>query len=300
MRVRLDHPYLLLALAALFWAGNWVVGRGFRHDVPPIALGFWRWVIALACVLPFAWTHLQRQWRIALGGWKNLILLGVIGTALYNTLTYVGLQYTTATNGLLLNSFIPIVIIGISWLFLGKHLHLIEWIGVLASLAGVITIVARGDPGTLLGLSLNIGDLWILISVFGWATYTVCLQWRPAGLHPLAFLACISAIGLIAMVPAYAWEIAAGRQINPTSAALAGIAYTGVFPAFLGFIFWNRAVAEVGGNRAGLFIHLMPVFGIVLSAAFLGEQPLPYHFAGIGLILGGIWLTTLQRTQVGR
>jgi drug/metabolite transporter (DMT)-like permease len=299
MRFRPDHPYLLLALAALLWSGNWIVGRGFRHDVPPIALGFWRWVIAVACVLPFAWPHLRRQWRLALAGWKNLVLLGVIGTALYNTLCYVGLQYTTATNGMLLNSFIPIVIICISWLFLGKQLHALEWTGVFASLLGVLTIVARGDPATLLGLSLNVGDLWILISVFGWAIYTVCLQWRPGGLHPLAFLACISVIGVISMLPAYAWEIDSGRSINHSVAAWAGIAYTGVFAAFLGFIFWNRGVAEVGGNRAGLFIHLMPVFGTLLSL-FLGEHPVAYHFAGIGLILGGIWLTTLHTPKLSQ
>lgn len=293
--MRFDHPYLLLSLTSLFWAGNWVIGRGLRADVPPMALSFWRWLIALACVLPFAWPHLRAQWPTMRAGWKNLTLLGVIGTALYNAITYLGLQTTTATNGLLLNSFIPIVIIGLSWLFLGKRLSWIEWGGVGISLAGVFAIVARGDAATLLTLALNPGDLWILLSVFGWATYTVCLQWRPAGLHPYAFLTAISVIGLLAIAPFYIHELMGERSIRTTPTILAGIAYTGVFPAFLGFVFWNRAVGEVGGNRAGLFMHLMPVFGIVLSAVFLGEAPLPYHFAGIALILGGIWLTTLRR-----
>lgn len=296
--MRFDHPYLLLSLTSLFWAGNWVIGRGLRADVPPMALSFWRWVIALACVLPFAWPHLRAQWPILRAGWKNLLLLGSIGTALYNAITYIGLQTTTATNGLLLNSFIPIVIIGLSWLFLGKRLSAIEWSGVALSLAGVLAIVARGDAATLLSLSLNVGDLWILLSVFGWAIYTVCLQWRPAGLHPYAFLAAIAVVGLLAIAPFYVYELMGERSIRTTPAILAGVAYTGVFPAFLGFVFWNRAVGEVGGNRAGLFMHLMPVFGIVLSAVFLGEPPLAYHFAGIAMILGGIWLTTLRRTQL--
>ena len=292
MPSRLQHPYLLLALTTLFWAGNWVVGRGFRHDVPPIALAFWRWAVALACVAPLALPHLRGQWLVLRRHWPMLTLLGVLGVGLYNTLIYVGLQYTTATNGVLLNSFIPIVIIAISWAWLGKSLGRTEGLGVLISLAGVLIIVSRGEPASLLALTFNVGDLWVLVSVVVWAVYTVCLQWRPADLHPYVLLAVLCGIGLLTMAPVYAWEIAQGRSIHPTPAAIGGILYTGIFPAFVGYIFWNRAVAEVGSNRAGLFIHLMPVFATILSALFLGEKPMAFHFAGIALILGGIWLTT--------
>ena len=40
------NPYLLLALTSLFWAGNMVMSRGLRADLPPVALAFWRWVTA--------------------------------------------------------------------------------------------------------------------------------------------------------------------------------------------------------------------------------------------------------------
>ena len=55
------NPYLLLVLASLFWAGNMVMGRGLRDDLPPVALAFWRWVVAFACVLPLALPHLKAQ-----------------------------------------------------------------------------------------------------------------------------------------------------------------------------------------------------------------------------------------------
>ena len=139
------HPYLLLTLTALFWSGNIVVGRGLRADVPPVALAFWRWVIALACTLPLAWPHWRRQWPALRKGWLAVLLLGLLGIGGYNTFAYVGLQYTTATNALLLNSFIPIVTIAISWAFLGKHLNRVEGLGVLVSLAGVATVVSQGD-----------------------------------------------------------------------------------------------------------------------------------------------------------
>ena len=101
----------------------------------------------------------------------------------------------------------------------------------------------------------------------------------------------VQAVGLAALLPAYLWEMALGRHINVHLGSLAALAYVGIFPSFLGYIFYNRGVAEVGASKASLFIHLMPVFGTLLSAAFLGEIPLWYHYLGITLIFTGIWLT---------
>lgn len=283
-------PYLLLALANLFWAGNWIVGRGMRADVPPIALSFWRWIIALACLLPLAWPYLKRDRALLAAGWRSLAVLGILGTCLYNALTYLGLQQTEAINGLLLNSFIPIVIVALAWVFQGKRLRGGEALGIAASFTGVLTIVARGDPHNLLLLTLNSGDVWILFSVVAWAAYTLLLPKRPAA-HPLAFLFAIAAIGVVATLPIYLWEIASGRHINNSTGAWLAIGYAGVFPAFLGFIFWNKGVEQVGASKAGLFIHLLPAFGILLAALFLGERLLGFHLAGIALIFGGIFLT---------
>lgn len=295
-RLRIDNPYLLLLLTVLFWSGNWVVGRGFRGEVPPVALAFWRWTIAFCCTLPFAWPHRQQIGKALQQHAGILLVLALLGITGYNTLTYIGLQHTTATNGVLLNSFIPIVIIALSWAFLGKRLSAREGVGALISLCGVTVIVAHGDPATLASLSLNPGDLWIVASVFVWAAYTLLLQFRPSTLHPMAMLAILTGIGVVTLAPVYVWELAQGRHIHNTPLTLAGVLYTGVLPGFLGYVFWNRAVAQVGGAVSGLFIHLMPVFTPLLSAVFLGEAPHAYHFAGMALILGGILLTTLRRT----
>lgn len=292
MLERFAHPYLLLVLTTLFWSGNMVVGRAIRDDVPPMSLAFWRWTIAFLLVLPLALPHLKTQWPLLRRGWKAVLVLGVIGVGGYNTLAYIALQYTAATNAVLLNSFIPVATIALSWLFLHKHLHRIEWLGVLISLVGVVTIVCRGDPAMLAGLSLNIGDVWMLVAVLTWAVYTIGLQWRPAGVHPMLMLAAMTAVGLIVLAPAYLWEIMQGRVIHLHSASLAGIVYTGALPGFLGYVFYNRAVGEVGASKASLFIHLMPVFGTLLSAIFLNEIPQIYHYIGIGLIFTGIYLTT--------
>ena len=288
---RLSNPYLLLTLTALFWSGNMVLGRGIRGDIPPMALAFWRWAIAFLLVLPLALPHFKSQWSLLKKGWRPIIFLGLLGVGGYNTFAYIGLQTTTATNAVLLNSFIPVATIAIAWAFLGKHLKPLEALGVAISLTGALTIVARGELDVLLHLNLNLGDLWMLGAVGIWAIYTVGLAWRPAGVHPMLMLAALIAVGVAALLPAYLWEMTQGRHINIHLGSLASLAYVGIFPSFLGYIFYNRGVAEVGASKASLFIHLMPVFGTLLSAAFLGEIPLWYHYLGIALIFTGIWLT---------
>lgn len=294
MPFRLTHPYLLLTMTTLFWSGNMVIGRAIRGDIPPMTLAFWRWAIALLLVLPFALPHLRTQWPLLRQGWKPILILGALGVGGYNTLAYIALQNTTATNATLLNSFIPIATIALSWAFLGKRMRRAEGLGVALSFVGVATIVLRGDPGTLASLSLNIGDLWMLGAVLVWAIYTIGLQWRPGGLHPMLMLAAFTTVGVALLMPAYAWELFSGLHINLHWGSFAALLYVGIFPSFLGYIFYNRAVAEVGASTGSLFIHLMPVFGTLLAAIFLSEIPVWYHYAGIVMIFAGIWLTTAK------
>ncbi len=284
-------PYLLLTLTALFWAGNWVVGRALRNDATPISLAFWRWALAWVLLLPFAWPHLRREWRQIWDSKGILIILGLLGTGTYNALSYTGLQYTSVTNASMLNSVIPILIAALSWAFLGERLSLLQGAGILISLTGVLCILTRADPALLMGLHFNVGDLWLFASMLVWAMYTVVLKWRPKNLHPLAFLATLATVGLAAMLPLYLYgSLGGGVRLNAGS--VLGLAYLGIFPALLAYIFWNRAVEQVGANVAGLFMHLLPVFGTALAVLFLGETLHLYHFLGLALILSGIYLTS--------
>jgi drug/metabolite transporter (DMT)-like permease len=285
-------PYLLLSATILFWSLNWITGRALRDDVPAYSLAFWRWVGASVLLLPFAWPHLVRGWPAMRRSWKIMLVLGVLGTTFCNLTSYMGLKYTTAVSGSILNSFVPVIIIAISWAFLGQRLRASQWAGVVISLSGVLLIVGRGDPMVILSLALNVGDVWILVSCLLWALYTVCLRWRPPELHPLGLLGANAIVGVLALLPVYLWSLAQGLHITWTAGAVAGLAYVGVFPSVVGYIFWNNAVTRVGPNKAGMFMHLMPLFASLLAITFLGERLHLFHLAGMVLILGGIWLTS--------
>ena len=285
------RSYLALALAALFWSGNFVVGRAVQGRIPPIGLAFWRWTVALLLVVPFALGAVWRERRALLRAWPVLVALGVLGVGNFNMLVYVGLGDTTATNALLLQSACPAFIVALSPAFGAGRASGRQLAGIAVSLAGVVTILTRGAPAALGELALGGGDLWVLAAVVSWSLYTLLLERRPA-VEPRALLAATMAVGVAWMAPFHAFEAARGARIALDGVTAAAVAYVAVFASVLAYLLWNAGVAGVGAGRAGPFLHLMPAFGSLLSVLFLGESLRPYHAAGIGLVLAGVWLAT--------
>ncbi len=286
--------YLLLILTTLFWSGNFVLSRGMHAEIPPLSLSFWRWVVALLILSCFALRHLLAQRELALQHKKFIMVQGVVGVAGFNSLVYMAMQTTTAINAVLVNSCIPVIIVLFSWVLFNDRLRIRQWLGVATSFCGVLLIISGGQPGTLLALQFNRGDILVFIAAILWAFYSANLKRYPKGLHPLAYQTAIVLVGLAVLLPLYLLEISTGRTMTVTTGSIVTIFYVALFASVLAFIFWNRAVAMLGANIAGPFIHLMPVFSTILAVLFLGETLTPYHIQAILLIFGGILITTFR------
>ena len=289
-----ESPYLLLTLAVFFWAGNFIVGRAVRADVPPVALAFWRWFFAAILVTVMARRHLSADLAKLRRSWGIVLLLAFAGIACFNTLVYIGLQHTIAVNALLMQSLMPVMIVGLSFLLFKEKIDLIQAAGVALSLLGALTIIGRGSLGVLLSLSLNRGDILVFIAVAGYAGYSIGLRKRPA-VHPLSFVAATFILGDLLLLPLYIWETMAGRNLHLDAPTVMAISYVAVFPSIVSYLCFNRGVELVGANRAGMFIHLIPVFGSVMAIVFLGESLQLFHIVGILLIAAGISMATRFR-----
>ncbi len=289
-----DSPYLLLTLAVFFWAGNFIVGRAVRADIPPVALAFWRWFIAALLVTVMARRYLPADLAEIRRHWLIVLLLSISGIAAFNTLVYIGLQYTIAVNALLMQSLMPVLIVGLSFLLFRERINSIQAVGVFISLAGALAIIGRGDIDVLLSLSMNRGDILVFIAVAGYAGYSIGLRKRPT-VHPLSLVAVTFIVGDLLLLPLYIWESLAGRTIHFDSPTVLAIGYVAVFPSIVSYLCFNRGVQLVGANRAGMFIHLIPVFGSIMAIVFLDEALQWFHLAGILLIASGISMATRSR-----
>jgi drug/metabolite transporter (DMT)-like permease len=289
-------PYLLLALASLCWSGNHVLGRAIAGHVPPYGVSTVRWLVGAVALWPLARPHLRRDWPAVRGHWRIILFLALSGGALFSALQYVGLQYTTALNVSVLNSLAPMLIVVAGAALFGDRLRALQLAGIATSLAGVLFIVTRGDLRAVTGLRFNAGDLIIFFNMAVLAVYSACLRRLPR-VHWLTFLFLLSAISSLGTAPFFAWEHFSGITFQATWLTLFALIYVAIFPSVVAFAAWNRGVDLIGANRAGAFLHLIPLYSALLAGVFLGEPTRPYHVAGFVLILAGVTLAARRGSR---
>ena len=282
---------LLAAFAALCWSGNHIVGRAIAGEVPPLAVGSIRWIIPALLLAPFARPHLVRDWPEIKRTWPALIVLSLVGGAVFGTLQYVGLTYTTALNVSVLNSVAPVFIVAAGWALFADRVTLTQASGIALSFAGVLAIITRGHPQALASLGFNIGDLIILFNMGLWAIYSASLRKR-GNMHWVSFTFILASISAMVTLPFWLAEHLSGAVLRLTPASIAALGYVTLFPSLLAYVAWSRGVEVLGSGRAGVFLHLIPIYSALIAGAALGERIEPYHFAGFALILAGVWLAS--------
>jgi len=285
--------YAGLVLTPLFWAGNAVVARGTVDSIPPLSMAFWRWVIALAILLPFGLPGVWRHRRVIRERLGSMVALATFSVGAFNSLLYIAATTTTATNIALINATIPIFIALMAWLLLGDRTRPIQALGIALALLGIVTVVARGDVSVLTGLQAQPGDLIMVAAVFCWGLFSVLLRRQAVPLPALTFLTTQILLGALVILPFYLADLllfsggfeVTGRTVPP-------LLYFAVFPGILAYAFWNHGVHAVGPSRAAIFMYLTPVFASVLAGIFLNESLGLFHVVGGLLILTGLLLAT--------
>lgn len=290
-----NQPYLLLCITALCWAGNSVVGRLAAGHIPPVTLSFLRWGLAFLMLLPLAWGQLKQDWPAIRSKLGLMITLSVTGVGLFNALQYWSLEYTTALNTLLLQSTGPLIVAVWSLLLLGVRLTIAQAIGVVLSMAGVLTILLHGDLTALTTVTFNKGDLLFLLAMVIFGFYSVLTLKRPP-MHGLAFAAFTFGCGAVIEIPFLIWELISRPVMAFNVPNVLSVLYVAVFPSTIAYLCFNRGVLLIGANRAAPFFHMTPVFGSVMAFVFLGEQPQLFHVVGFVLVLAGVFVASRKQT----
>jgi len=292
----ISHPtaYVLLTLNMALWGSSLVVTRAVHEIVPPFALTFWRWVVAVLVLLPIVWRKLPGAMPLVRRTWRNLALLCgfmVIGA----TFSVVAVNYTTAINASLINGSQPLATALVAFLIMRERLTLGSGLGILAAFVGLLVMISHGSPLLLLNMSVNVGDIVMLIAVIAWALYSVELHRQPE--HPsgdvLLFL--IACTGLITVLPLYIAETIFVREFIPSRNGVAAIVYVSLVASLLAVYLWNIVIRSVGATHAALFLNLIPVFGAVFAILFLGEHLYAFHVIGAALVFLGILMAVRDR-----
>lgn len=285
--------YAALVLTTALWGSNPSISRLVLEAVPPVALAWSRWFVVFVALVPIVWPERREIARTLRAHWKTLLLFALLASAPQSVVIYEGLALSSAINAGLLNSAIPVLILVLAALFWGKRIRYSEAAGIAVSLSGVLVILFQGSLARVLMLELNFGDLLLFAGMLMWSLYTLKLADRPRALSPPALVASMAAIGVLVCTPPAlleAWALRPPRLDARTGLALV---YIGLGPTLGAMLCYNYAVERVGAVRAGVLVHLMPVFASLFAVMLLGERVHLFHAAGFALVVGGALLALL-------
>jgi len=291
--------YLFAIGATALWSGNFIVARGLSESIPPISLAFWRWVVAVIVFLPFALKPLIAEWDILKANLPYLSITSVLGITIFNTLIYLAGHTTTAINLSLISITFPVFIVILSRIFFCELITANKGVGIIIVATGVIVLITKGAPSTLLQLSFAIGDVWMLAAAIIFAIYSILIKHKPEQLSIWAFQLSTFILGLIFLFPFFIWEYATAPPVAFDTQTVGSILYVGVFASLSAFVLWNKAIVAVGPSKAGMIYYTLPLFSGLLAYLFLQEDISMIHFYSALLIVSGILTANYEKPAQG-
>lgn len=281
------NAYLLLTLAPLIWAGNAVFGKLATNELNAIELTFFRWFVAVIFMFFIIRPHLKRDWPVIKQYWCRLFFMGAFGFVGFNLALYNALQHTTAINVAIAQSAIPVVIILLNRALFKNQIFVLQVVGVLLAIAGVVFTVSKGDLSALIKEGTNRGDALMFVAVLCYALYSVSLRYKPK-INDFSFIFSLAVVSLITMLPLMLYSVSVHSFPEMSGTSIGIILFIAIFPSFFAQLFYAKGVAKIGANRGGIFINLVPIFGTLLAVIILKEQLHSYHLLGLALVLSGI------------
>ena len=285
--------YGLALGASVIWSTIFLFARGAAGSMSPVEMAFWRWALAFLAILPFTWRQLKAQRKLLRKHFPLLALAGVIGFSGYSLLLFQAGKSTEAANLALLSASAPIFMAALSHFCLGEHVDRRQIVGLLVAVSGVVFLILRGDINRLLTLTFSSGDLWMLLAAVMFASYSVIIRRRPAGMGQGVFLGAMLGCSTLSMVPLMLWEAATTAYHLPSARLMEILAFIAIAPSLIGYLLWNKAVERIGAPRAGVMYYTVPLFSSLEAAWLLNERVGTPQVVGGVLIIGGILFSSL-------
>lgn len=295
----LSNPSINLAgavyaiIATIMWSGNFIVARGMIGYVPPITLGLFRWVAAIAILLPFCYKELGAAWPTIKKYWYFYVGSSLAGVSLFTLFMYYAALSTSVLNMTLIATSTPVLTIILARIFLGEHFTVQRVIGIVLAVVGVTVLATRGKLVNLLGMEFHMGDILVLCSALFFAINNILMRSKPKEPSLNAYLLTIFILGLVVTLPLSVWELLRPEvHVVFNDKVWIAIIYLGLLASVGGFWFWNKAIVSIGAGNAALFYYSLPFFGGLGAVILLGEPVLWVHWVSGALIIAGIMIAT--------
>ncbi len=284
-----SSPHILLIMATIMWAGHANVLKVSVNEISPMLLMGFRWVGCFIMLAFFLWPEMIKYMPSVKKRLPWVGMMGGIGMAGFTICLIVAAHSTSAINLGIAQSFIPALVMILGLVILGTTISKVQATGLILSMIGALILVSKGSMESIIGFTVNFGDLIMLVGCFCYAGYTLGLGNRIE-MPPTVMFLFFSFFASLSLVICVIFEFLAGNLIWPGIQGIVIILYCIVFPSVLAQTFFIRGVELIGANRAGLYVNLVPIFTALMAIIFLAESLFVFHIISLLLVLSGIFV----------
>ncbi|WP_082037902.1 DMT family transporter [Flavihumibacter solisilvae] len=291
----------LAVLATIIWSGNFIIARKVIHEIPPVALAFFRWLTASLIMIPIGWKQLRKDFPEIKKNMPYFFYTALTGVTLFNTFVYVAGHYSPAINlALIGTTSSPIISILLARIFLGEKVTAMRVAGLTLCIAGILYLLSQGSLQRLITLQFGKGDAWVLLGAFAFAVYNILVRKKPPTIGASSFLLTVFWMGTLLLLPAYLVESAAAPPVVWDGYLLGVILYLGLGTSVISFLCWNAAIARLGAARTALFGNLIPIFSSLEALLILQEKITYIHIISGILVITGLVIANISTLKVNR
>lgn len=278
--------------AVLIWSLNAVVSKASASAIDPAAISFYRWMLALVTLTPFVLPGLLRNLQAVKQYWWKLLILGLLGMVLYQSLAYFAAHSVSALFMGILNALIPLLTVLLSLLLLRLAPTVGILLGSLLSFCGLVWLVSQGNPAQLLSHGLGKGELMMFAASGSYALYGVLTKRWALPLPNWQSLWVQIFFGVLLLTPGFL--MAPDVSLNAHNIPL--VLFAGIPASVIAPFLWIQGVARLGASTTSIFMNLVPIFTAIIAVLFLHEQLHAYHYIGGGITIVGVALA--QRLRI--
>ncbi len=287
-----------MIVTTLIWGLNFTIVKQTLYEMKPMVFASLRFTFSAAfvvAILHFSGENLRFR-REDL--WK-LLLLGIIGTAVHQTLFTQGIARTTASNSSLIVATSPIFVVVLSGLLQLEDVSPLMGIGVILSFVGTSMLIGFGSSGLSFADGTLIGNLLTLGAALCWSFYTLATRRMMRWYSPLKITSLTMLVGSPFLLLVSANELAGQNWQSVSWHGWLGLGYAFVLATVLGYVIWNTSVNASGNVRTAVYATLVPLVAIAVSWFALGERLVLWQAIGAVVTLVGVTLTRVVPRKPG-
>lgn len=293
---RRTRDFVLLLVANMMFGAQFPATKVAVSGLGATLLSALTFLLASICLIPFLVAESKAhpdQPRL-----RELLRPGMLGPFLFVTVLGLlpasivlswGVDRSLASNGALLTLSIPVLTAMLASLVRGEQMTKWRWLSFVLGIAGAaITSEVNWRELDFFSGRFLFGNSLILIGCLGNGFNTVYSKELLERFRPVRLLVITYLFTAALCVPILLLQPANLRTVTQLPwQTWFGLLILGVFPWGLGMIIWFRVLSRLEATQVGLSIYLLPFFGILLSAVFLGERLTPEILGGGALVLVG-------------